>query len=415
MGRIVIIDPDFEQLGGHNIAANEIIRAHTDAPMDVVCASSLPDEVRLEGATLKRVLPFNSYEAYARYRSPLNRAARGMRKWLRRQPRPDLDETGFGRELLRVFQSVNISSHDAIVVHTGSAVLLNAIMDALASFAETDWPELHFRQVRPLDSIDYERRTHARAQRMTRLGKLFMYSETNAFADMLAPLGYDRSLIALVEFSDVSRPLVHRSGPQDEFEVAMLGTVRREKGYGHLAQIARAYQGIADRLGGPRLKILIQTGAVKNRKLYRAMLRELEQAGINFALVDEGAGLAGHWRCIERCHAVIMPYDRWRYTDRGSAVGMDAIAAARPLVVAGDCTLEEYIRNRNGLAAAGNQKMAESLHAIASNYTEFAGNALQLAQKFRKQQTQNLLFRRLNSSGAGKPDTANATMADSAA
>ena len=94
---------------------------------------------------------------------------------------------------------------------------------------------------------------------------------------------------------------------------------------------------------------------------------------------------------------------------------MDAIAAARPLVVAGDCTREENIRNRNGLAAVGNQKMAESLHTVASNYTEFAGNALQLAQKFRKQHTQNLLFRRLNSSGAGNPGTANATMADSAA
>lgn len=414
MERIVIIDPDFEQLGGHNIAANEIIRAHTDAPMDVVCASSLPDEVRLKGATLKRALPFNSYEAYARYRSPLNRAARGLRKLLRWQPGPDLDETGFGRELLRVFQSVNISARDAIVVHTGSAVLLNAIMDALARFSEADWPELHFRQVRPLDNIDYERRAHARAQRMKQLGKLFMYSETNAFAEMLAPLGYDRSSIALVEFSDVSRPLVDRPGPQDEFEVAMLGTVRREKGYGHLAQIAMAYQDIADRLGGPRLKILIQTGAVKNRKLYQTMLNELEQAGVNFALVDEGSGLAGHWRCMERCHAVIMPYDRRRYTDRGSAVGMDAIAAARPLVVAGDCTLEEYIRNRNGLAAAGNQKMAESLHAIASNYSEFAGNALQLAQKFRKQQTQNLLFRRLNASGTGNPDTAKAAMAGSA-
>ncbi len=414
MGRIVIIDPDFEQLGGHNIAANEIIRAHTCAPMDVVCASSLPDEVRLEGATLKRVLPFNSYEAYSRYRSPLKRAARGVRKLLRQQGGPGLDETGFGRELFRVFQSVNISSRDAVVVHTGSAVLLNAIMDALAQFAESDWPDLHFRQVRPLDNINYERTTHARAQRMKRLGKLFMYSETNAFAEMLAPLGYDRSLIALIEFSDVSRPLVHRSGPQDEFEVAMLGTVRREKGYGHLAQIASAYRDIADRQGGPRLKVLIQTGAVKNRKLYRAMLNELEQAGVNFALVEEGAGLAGHWRCIERCHAVIMPYDRRRYTDRGSAVGMDAIAAARPLVVAGECTLEEYIRNRNGLAAVGNRKLAESLHAIASNYSEFSGNALQLAQKFRKQQSQNLLFRRLNSSASGNPDTAKAATADSA-
>ncbi len=411
MRKIVIIDPDFEQLGGHNIAVNEIIRAHTDAPMDVVSSSALPEEIGLDGATLKRVLPFNSYEAYTRYRSPLHRTTRWWRKLLQRQPGPDLDETGFGRELLRVFRSANISSRDAVVVHTGSAVVLNAIMDALDMFAQADWPELHFRQVRPLDNITYERRTHDRARRMKRLGKLFMYSETNAFAGKLATLGYDRSLISLVEFSNVSRPLVHRSGPQDEFEVAMLGTVRREKGYGQLAQIARAYRDITDKLGGPRLKILIQTGAVKNRKLYRAMLNDLEQAGINFALVDNGSGLAGHWRCMDRCHAVIMPYDRQRYVDRGSAVGMDAIAAARPLVVAGDCTLEEYIRNRNGLAARGSQKMAESLHTIASNYSEFADNALELAKKFRIQQTQNLLFRRLNSSGSGDADTAKAAMA----
>lgn len=399
MKKIVIIDPDFEQLGGHNIAVNEIIRSHTTAPLDIVCSSALPEEIVLDGATIKRVLPFNSYEAHKRCHSLSRRARMQFQRLLWWQPDGQVDVTGFGVELLRVFQSANISAHDAVVVHTASAVVLNAIMDALGEIAESDWPDLHFRQIRPLEDMSYERQTHLRARRMKKLGKLFMYAETNAFAAQLETLDYDRSAIDLVEFSDLSRPVSRRPDPQGEFEIAMLGTVRLEKGHGQLARIARAYQDITDRLGGPRLKVLIQTGAVKNQKLYRSMLSGLEAAGVNFAIFDADSGLAGHWRCIQRCHAVIMPYDRLCYIDRGSAVGMDAIAAARPLVVAGNCTLEEYIRNHNGLSASGPRKMAEALYAIASNYSEFAGNALELAKVFRIQQIQSPLFSRLNSPG----------------
>ena len=309
MQRVVIIDPDFEQLGGHNITANEVIAAHTKAPLDIVCSSGLPEEFILEGATVRPVLPFNSYEAHQRSTSLSRKVRTQFQKLLRRKPGPQSDETGFGVELLRVFRSMDISAHDALIVHTGSAVVLNAIMDALDGVSEADWPDLHFRQLRPLENMSYERTAHRRLQRMQGLGKLFMYAETNSFAAKLATLGYDRREIELVEFSDISRPLNRRPDPEAEFEVAMLGTVRTEKGHGQLVSIARSYRAIVERQGGPPLKLLIQTGAVKNRKLYRTMLDDLGEAGINFELAGEDTGLAGHWACLQRCHAVIMPYD----------------------------------------------------------------------------------------------------------
>lgn len=399
MKRIVIIDPDFEYLGGHNIAINEIIRAHTKAPIDVVCSAALSEDIVLDGVTLRRVLPFNSYDAHSRSRSLLHRSRMQWRRFAWRKSDDDVDETGFGFELLSIFRSMNISASDAIVVHTGAAVTLNAIMDALGKIAEVDWPVLHFRQLRPLENVSYASPAHRRLHRLQELGKLFMYAETKAFASKLATLGYDHSAIDVVELSDISQPLNCMPDPVEEFKVAMLGTVRLEKGYRQLAPIARSYRAIADRLGGPQLKLVIQTGAIKNRKLYRAMLDGLEGAGINFELADADPGLAGHWRCLQRCHAVIMPYDRRRYIERGSGIGADSVAIARPLVVVGNCTLEEYIRNGNGLAANGNQQMAEALYAIASNYPVFAGNAVKLAKMFREQQMQNPLFRRLNSPG----------------
>lgn len=401
MKRIVIIDPDFESLGGHNINMNEIIRAHTKAPIDLVCSSALSDDIALDGVTLRRVLPFSSYDAHSRSRSLLHRGRMQWQRFARRKSDAEVDETGFGFELLRIFRSMNISASDSIVVHTGAAVTLNAIMDALGKIAEVDWPVLHFRQLRPLENVSYARPTHRRLRRLQELGKLFMYAETNAFASKLATLGYDHSAVDIVELSDISQPLNRRPDPAEEFKVAMLGTVRLEKGYRQLAPITRSYRAIADRLGGPQLKLVIQTGAIKNRKLYQTMLDGLEEAGINFELADAHTGLAGHWRCLQRCHAVIMPYDRRRYIERGSGIGIDSVATARPLVVVGNCTLEEYIRNGNGLAATGTQQMAEALYEIASNYSVFAGNAMELATKFRKVQTQSPLFRRLNSFGPG--------------
>ncbi|MEO1160564.1 MAG: hypothetical protein AAFW74_08930 [Pseudomonadota bacterium] len=400
MQRVVIIDPDFEQLGGHNITANEIITARIKAPVDIVCSSKLPGEFFLEGATVRRVLPFNSYEAHERHRSLSRKARMLLHRVLRRKPDPQVDATGFGFELLRVFRSMGISAQDALVVHTGSAVILNAIMDALDEVSETDWPDLHFRQLRPLENMSYERATHLRLKRMRELGKVFMYAETNSFAARLATLEYDRRSIELVEFSDISRPLSRRPDPEAEFEVAMLGTVRIEKGHGQLVSIARSYRTIVERLGGPPMKLLIHTGAVKNRKLFRTMLDGLEGAGINFELSGADTGLTGHWICLQRCHAVIMPYDHRRYIERGSGIGIDAVAHGRPLIVAGNSTLDEYIRNGNGMAANGDRQMAEALHGIATDYSEFADNALELAKVFRKQQMQSALFKRLNASAS---------------
>ncbi len=400
MKRVVIIDPDFEQMGGHNITANEIIVAHTKPPIDIVCSSRLSSEFMPEGATVRRVLPFNSYEAHERHRSLSRKALVQLQRLLGWKPDLQVDATGFGLELLSVFRSMGISAQDAIVVHTGSAVVLNAIMDALGEIPETDWPELHFRQLRPLENMSYELATHLRLKQMRKLGKMFMYAETNAFAARLATLGYDRDSIELVEFSDISRPLTRRPDPEGEFEVAMLGTVRIEKGHGQLVSIARCYRAIVERQGGPSMKLLVQPGAVKNRKLYRAMVDGLKEAGINFELSVANSGLAGHWNCLQRCHAVIMPYDHLRYIERGSGIGIDAVAHARPLIVAGNSTLEEYVRNGNGIAANGDHQLAQALHGIATDYAKFADNALEVAKVFRKQQMQSALFSRLNASGS---------------
>ncbi len=403
--RVIILDPDFEHDGGHNYVANQILAAHIKGSVQILCPVTLPAAVTIDQAELHRRFPGNSYVADAPPRNTLRRIAGNFGQLLQGKPALSRQRSDFTSALLDHFQAQQVSCDDAILVHTGSTFLFDILLAALERWPRQRWPSLHLRQLRPLENQHSAAAVHARLRSARQFTEVFMYAETDAFARQLLQLGHDEDKICKLELSDLRQNPGPVASPADTFRLAVLGTVRREKGHQRLASIASAYHRLADRPSDPGLKLTIHAGIVKNSRLFNRVIRDLTNSGTDFEVVQHPPGVAGHWHCLATSHAVLVPYEADRYTDRGSGICIDAVAGAKPLVVSANCTLQEYIRNGNGEAGRSDEKCAAGILKIARDYTDYAGNAATQATRFRTAQRSHPLFSRLaTAANAAKPD-----------
>ncbi|MGB7206923.1 MAG: hypothetical protein WBD37_15740 [Anderseniella sp.] len=393
--RVLVLDPDFEHDGGHNYVTNQILAGRVKSEVRIMCPVTLTASVNIQGAELCRAFPRNSYvleeslsilEQIAlklRLHNPVGKLQAEMR---------DAFATAISGQLA----DMNASSRDSILIHTGSCFLFDALLQALEKWPSDSWPALHLRQLRPVADLEKAAFIHQRLRECRRNTDVYMYAETDAFAAQLGKLGHQTSEIEKLEISDLGRSLSPSPAIQNFVEVAVLGTVRREKGHGRLEAIGRAYHKLSKIKSLPILMFNIHTGAIKNGRLFKRMVKGLDRWNINYSLHKQSADVAGHWQCLAGSHIVLIPYEADRYTDRGSGVCIDAIAHGRPLIVSGRCTLEEYLRGGNGLSAESEEEFAQRIAQIAESHKAFAEGSLQLASEFRARQKNHPLFARLD-------------------
>lgn len=390
-----MLDPDFEHDGGHNYVTNQILAAHIKRPVQIVCPVTLPAGVKVDGAELQHCFPGNSYVGDVQSQNGLHRFASRVSQLLQRKPSLVHQRSSFIAALLEHFEAQQVSCDDAILVHTGSTFVFDILLAALEGWPQNRWPSLHLRQLRPVETGPFPVTVHSRLRAARQFTDVFMYSETDAFAGELVRLGHGEDEIRKLELSDLRQDLEPVSSPGDTLRLAVMGTVRREKGHERLASIASAYRRLADKQTDPDLKFMIHTGAIKNRKLFDRVIEDLTSSSTDFELVQHPQGVAGHWHCLTTSHAVVVPYEASRYTNRGSGICIDAIAAAKPLIISANCTLQEYIRRENGEAASSDEGFAASILKIARGYEKYADKAAAQASRFRAEQQSHPLFARL--------------------
>jgi hypothetical protein len=393
--RVLVLDPDFEHDGGHNYVTNQILAGRIKSAVRILGPATLPPSVSVQGAQLCRVFPRNSYVLEER-RSPVQQLIARLRARTPVNTQQAAEQTAFAAAIVSQLADMDASSRDSILVHTGSCFLFEALLDALERWPANKWPALHLRQLRPLADPERAGLIHQRLRECRRNTDVCFYAETNAFMTSLERLGHHTGEIEKLEISDISRP-VSASAPIGKFiEVAVLGTVRREKGHGRLEAIGRAYQELSKQKSLPTLRFNIHTGAIKNGKLFRSTMCGLDRAGINHVVNKQAHDVAGHWHCISESHIVLVPYEADRYLDRGSGVCIDAIAHGRPLIVSEKCTLEEYLRGGNGLGAGTAEEFAKCIAEIAESHVRYAEVAFRLAKEFRARQQAHPLFERMD-------------------
>lgn len=393
--RVLLLDPDFEHHGGHNYVTNQILVGRLKSAVRIVSPATLPTSVVVQGAELCRAFPYNSY-VLEDPPSTLERfvAKLGLRSKFCQHHAAMRD--AFAVTIADQLADMNASSRDSILIHTGSCFLFDALLRALETWPSAKWPALHLRQLRPVADIGMAAGIHQRLRECRNYTDVYMYAETDAFAAQLVRLGHQACEIEKLEISDITVPLSPSPAIWDFVQVAVLGTVRREKGHGRLEAIGRAYQKLTQRKSRPKLKFNIHTGAIRNGKLLKQTLQSLDRSGIAYSLPAGSEGVEGHWRCLEDSHIVLVPYEADRYMNRGSGVCIDAVAHGRPLIVSARCTLEEYLRGGNGLPAESAEEFAKGIAGIADSHAAYAKSSLQLAREFRSRQQAHPIFDRLD-------------------
>ena len=401
MSRIIIVDPDFEHACGHNLTANQIIASNVAGEVMILAPATLPAPVQLPGVAIRRVLPRNSYIATNVRGTLVDRLSRVACAVFTGRGRGLVDPVlPYYHDVLHdFFEEVSISRNDSIVVHTGSEVLLASVLDVIECLPEAQRPILHYRQVRPISDFEHAQQLHTRLAYLVRQNQAYIYSETRRFKVTLAALGHDIASIETLELTDCSRPFKEQHKPTDFVTVAVLGTVRTEKGHARLANIAGHYAQLAGQLRKPQLRYLIHAAHIKNRKLFDRMLKSLDAVNVEYEIVDAGPEEDVHWRCVKDCHVIMMPYDRNLYQERGSGVAIDAIVSARPLLISGYCTLEEYVRGENGLSAVSDGEFAQALSTVVQDYDSFSNNAVELALRVRTIHASHPFYARLGRPG----------------
>ena len=343
----------------------------------IIAPKTLVADVQVGGATVLRSLSCNSYIASDKANP--------------------LDNPYYLPEFAKLFSELQPTAHDRILVHTGSNVVLASLLAAMRQLPDHMRPDLHLRILRPEPVDEAARAAHSQLADLIAAGKAFLYSETRAFANELVKYGHDGNLIDRLEVPVIPTRPCAAVTPSTELNVAVLGTLRSEKGYGRLASIAQCYRALTKDSPAPELKFLIHAAVVKNRKLADRMMGVLRKMEVAMdARLDVGDRTI-HSQFLNQCQIVLLPYDPARYTNRGSSLACDAIASARPIVCQNNCTLEEYIRSGNGIATGTDLDFAAALLWIARRYETFAASSVALAHDFLHTLDDCSLLRRLNS------------------
>lgn len=377
MNRVIIIDPDFEHMSGHNYTNNMFLAERATSEVLIIAPTTLPLDITVGNATVTRCLSCNSYIADKKF---------------------TLSDRGYYQsEFEKLFTQLGITAPDRIVVHTGSNVVLVSLLAALDLLPENSRPELHFRTLRPEQMDKVSLAAHRQLATLVAGGKAFVYSETRAFATVLSQIGHDGGRVDQFEVPAISGSRTPVDPPVDEVRVAVLGTLRAEKGYHRLASIVQCHRALTRDSPAPQIKYLLHAPVVKNKKLAGRMMRAFENMDVLMDAKLEVADPGVHARFLTDCHIVLLPYDPGPYTNRGSSLACDAIANARPIVCQKNCTLEEYIRSENGIATGTDLDFAAAIVEISRNYKVFSSSSVALADEFLHTVDNCSLLRRLNS------------------
>jgi hypothetical protein len=376
MNRIIIIDPDFEHIGGHNYTNNLFLSERVTADVLIIAPITLPIDTTVGSTTIIRCLSCNSYAADKT--STIS------------------DKHYYQSEFEQLFTQIGIAATDRIVVHTGSNVVLVSLLAALDRLPGKSRPDLHFRILRPeqMDSVSLA--AHKQLATLADGGRAFLYSETKAFVHVLSQFGHDGSRVDSFGVPATSAPPVPAEPPVDEVRVAVLGTLRAEKGYDRLASIVQCHRALTKDNPAPPVRYLVHAPVVKNKRLAERVMRIFKTMDVSMDAKLEVKDPSVHAKFLHSCHIVLLPYDPVSYTNRGSSLACDAIANARPIVCQKNCTLEEYIIGGNGIATGTDLDFAAAIVEISEEYERFSSSCVALAGKFLHTIDNCSLLQRLN-------------------
>lgn len=383
-GRVIFLDPSLGRASGHHAMVAEnynrlisragrraLFAGHRGTACDLpIFTHRLEDAFRVSRYVapwvgsptlaagvrlLKRALVGSSHAALSRY---VNGKALARDDFVRL-----FTGLGVGRALDYLWREVAPEPSDDLVVLGVDPALLSALSQRHDLFSEGG-PGLHLVFMYP--EVDFVAPAACSAYwdvaRLVGVGAQSMHAErmTHAFElqhKLERAVGFQMTPVRL-------GPL--ESPPVAPFTVAALGAGRADKGFAILPEVARVLVGIA-----PEVVLRVQMPE-------RGFLSELSalRALPNVVLLESRLSDDEYERELVRAHALIMPYDKERYSMRGSGVLVDALIGGRPFIATEGTTLaDEGANSGAGLSANSAVGFARAVIQLRQAYPAVLGAA----------------------------------------
>lgn len=233
------------------------------------------------------------------------------------------------------------------------------------------------REPEPAPALDADFRH--RIARLVLLGKLELFAETPPLAQahgslLGVPCGW---LPHLTDCPAPPRCLQRDSVPT----LGWLGEARLTKGFHLLPDLIDA---LLARSAGPAARFLVQVStrkAVPEVDAAAERLIELQRCLPDHVEVVSGAlGEAGYGACLQRCDALLLPYDPTVYARRGSGLLVDGLVAGKPMLVSAGTWMASMTAYGNGMTWSRVQDLPARLSEFVAALPELgrwaAGHAI---------------------------------------
>lgn len=381
--RVLIVEPSAiamdrahgaKSLLGHT----RILRA---SGHDVEWVTNTRSTLKQDGVPNHRVLTYTIYDDVRKDRGRVKRLLRGFHyRVLVRQT---------ARRLREIFNHRHTGTIDHLFVPTTDWILLRAIARLCRDRRKGERvPVLHL-------LIMYEKAGWITGgypygeilRLLKRLGsEIVVYTESSRHANSLAA-ELEREVFSY-PFPAFADP-VNVPGPRTSFRVCFVGGGRRDKGFGMIPDIIRAYQGKALPYD---VRFIVQ--APRPEDGLAGELAELGQLP-DIEVLENQLGESEYQQLFNTCSVMVFPYDHHVYRSRGSGIVNEAVAHGIPYVCTEGTSLDEMLMDGNGRMARGAPAFADAVADIFQQYDCYSGNAAEMATVYRRNLLYNALTRNI--------------------
>ena len=387
--RLFVLDPGLDRVTGHHYAACQAVARLSRNENHIFAGTALDSDAHIDNAMLHRVFPadisgYSDWLAAIRYAKD------------RVLGRPD----GYGevmrlarmiRDILRPF---DVGENDHVLLHTMTRGTAAALAEWVNRVPEGRRPRIHVRFIFKRRFFNRDDSDKASIARLKESAPLYLYGEHEELCERLSDRygGIEVSLLHLVHVPEEAPTPRPDDAP---FGVAFIGASRAEKGWPRMPEIVRLTQEkfAAAGLSPPRF-VVQALDPSDPMPLFQERIASLRSQGVE--VIEDALSNEELSRLLHSIDAMLIPYRRERYIDRGSYVAQDCLAHGVPMVITAGCTIESYVAGGNGIAASSDDEFAGALLAIAQERQAFRERAFSIAEKTRAEILNGTFARRIN-------------------
>lgn len=305
-------------------------------------------------------------------------------------PRNRVAGENLAEELRQAIHTAGLTTTDHVLFHTADGHVYRAVVELCLEQNPDRLPNIHLATPYDMTVMPNLPRDVSVTGLITCLdllgvlnNKVFLYAENALLADNLSTTWH--APVQPLDLPPPGRPLPLPKYDHNPLVVAYLGAARIEKGFLNLSPIIAALWESHGRHRRIRFRIQSSPQIVGYAPEIRVAIEKLRQFPSHYVeLVEQEQTSVEYARMLDSADVILLPYNRERYTVRGSGIAVEAVSMGRVLITTTGTYPASLITDACGVAAANTEGYVEGLRRLTDDFPRYAVNAHINAKRYRR-------------------------------